>query len=486
MSHIQGENKTQLTLIPSCLDDYVGSDSICRVIAAFVEQLDMITLGFKYAEANTNGRPSYNPAGMLMLYIYGYMNRIRSSRRLEAETHRNVEVMWLLDKLTPDDKTICNFRKDNAVALRNTFREFSLLCNRLNLYGRELVAVDGTKIRANSNRKNIHTKKLTEAKLSDIDKKINEYMNELAANDVAEEGDSKLDSDAIREALKHLGEKKDRLTDLLRPINENDGNEIAEIDPDARIMHSNGDARPLDACYNVQTIGDSKHNLIVDFEVTTHPNDNGALHSITESAKEIMGINTISVVADKGYFGGEDITNCEQAGTTCYVATVEKYSHAPDAMFDKWNFKYDAENDCYICPNGRILPFHNLHKYKGYEHPRRDYYDSAVCKDCGDRAKCTASKAHGRIISRGHYQDALDAVSKRMKTAVGREIFRQRKKIIEHPFGTTKAVWGFRQFLCCTKERTTAKQSLAFLAYNLRRVTNIIAENGGNLVLELR
>jgi transposase len=209
MRHIQGEDKQQLTLMPMCLDDYIPQDSICRVIAAFVKNIDMVALGFKYAETKSTGRMSYNPAFMLMLYLYGYLNRIRSSRRLEAETKRNVEVMWLMEKLTPDDKTISNFRKDNAKALKKVFRQFNIWCNEQDLYGRELVAVDGSKFRANANRKSIHTQKNTQTKLAEVEKKISEYMNELERNDKAEADDAKHNSTRISEVLKHLNEKKE-------------------------------------------------------------------------------------------------------------------------------------------------------------------------------------------------------------------------------------------------------------------------------------
>jgi transposase len=301
MPYKQGENRNQLTLTPLCLDDYIKPDSICRVIAAYVGNLDIATLGFKYAEAKDTGRPPHDPAKMLALYLYGYLNRVRSSRRLEAETRRNVEVMWLMEKLTPDDKTICNFRKDNAAALKKVFREFSLWCNQQGLYGKELVAVDGTKIRANNSRRNIHTQKGTEKELASVEKKIGEYMNELESNDDAEASDVKLDAAALREALKRLQEKKDKLADWLTKIEANGGAEISTIDPDAHIMHSGGDARPLDACYNVQAVADAKHKLIVDFDVSTCPNDSGALRQMTEAAKEIMGVSEISAVADKEF-----------------------------------------------------------------------------------------------------------------------------------------------------------------------------------------
>jgi transposase len=481
MSYKQGENREQMTLIPVCFDDYIGADSVCRVIDAFVNSLDLAGLGFKYTELKNTGRPPYDPKAMLKLYIYGYMNRVRSSRRLEAEATRNIEVMWLLEKLVPDDKTICNFRKDNAKQLKSAFREFSLMCNKLNLFGKELIAVDGTKNRANSSRKNIHTKKGTEKKLAEIEKKISEYMNELERNDESEKDDEKLDESHISEILEHLKSKKETLVDWLKKIEENDSKEISTVDPEAHLMHTNGDGRPLDACYNVQTVVDSKHKLIVDFEVTTCPDDKNALPEMTEKAKEIMCVDTITVTADTGYYDGEDIEKCEQNGTVTYVAkNSNDYAHAPDRNYDKSKFRYDSENDCYICPEGKILPFRQLQKHKDDKYANRIYYDTKVCRCCPNCDKCTTNKRSGRHISRTHHQDALDRNNERMRENY--EVFAERKKIVEHPFGTTKAVWGYKQYLCRGQERTTAEQSLAFLAYNLRRVINIFKANDENLI----
>lgn len=474
MPHVTGENRAQYTF--STLDDYVTPDSVARVIAAFVDSLDMVAMDFKYAVPTDGHRASYNPADMLKLYVYGYMNRVRSSRRLEAETHRNVEVMWLLAGLTPDDKTICNFRKDNAAALKKVFRHFSLWCREQDLYGKKLVGVDGSKFRANTNRRNIHTRKGTEKELELIEKKIEKYMKELEESDATEADEPKVSPERVRDILKHLTEKKDKLQDWFRQIEANGDVEISTIDPDARIMHSNGDARPLDACYNVQTVADSKYNLIVDFEVTTCPNDSGALPEMTEKAKELLGVDEISVVADKGYYDGKDIKTCEENGTTCYVPAVKTAPHAPDPDYDKINFAYNAENDYYTCPTGKVLTVIS-EKSDG----DKVYGNAAACENCSHREKCTTSK-RGRTVNRIAEQDTLDTINARMRTDEGREMFRERKKIIEHPFGTVKHVWGFKQFLCRTKERVTGEQSLAFLAYNLRRVYNIFKGNDVNML----
>ena len=479
MAYIKGENREQLTLTPMCLDDYIEADSICRVIAVYVGSLDMAVLGFKYAQIKDTGRPPHDPASMLMLYLYGYLNGIRSSRGLEAETKRNVEVMWLMEKLTPDDKTICNFRKDNAAALKKVFREFSLWCSRQGLYGKELVAVDGSKIRANSSRWNIHTQKGTEKKLAEVEKKISEYMNALEENDKSEADEAKLSPDAIREILQRLNDKKDALQEWLKQIETNGGKEISTVDPDAHIMHTGGDGRNLDACYNVQSVVDEKHKLIVDFDVSPCPDDKGALATMTESAKEIMGVDEISAVADKGYYDGDDIEKCEKSGTTCFVPKTADNAHSPDRKYDRGNFRYDAEMDCYICPEGQRLYFKRLNK-RGDGMIDRLYENPKACKNCMNHELCTVNKL-GRKLYREPHQDALDIVNDRMLTDEARQLFRERKKIVEHPFGTTKHIWGYRQFLCRGREKTTAEMSLTFLAYNLRRVFNIFKENGKDM-----
>lgn len=482
MGHVRGEVREQLMLMPKCLDDYVEADSICRVIAAYVGSLDMAALGFQYAQPKSTGRPPYSPANMLMLYVYGYLNRIRSSRRLEAETKRNVEVMWLLGKATPDDKTICNFRKDNAAALKKAFREFSVWCNRQGLYGKELVAVDGSKIRASSSRKNIHTKALMEKNLASVEKKISEYMNALEEKD-AEEEESKPSPEAIRKVLERLNEKKAALQEWQEKIEANGGEEISTVDPDARIMKQGGDGRHFDACYNVQTAVDDKNKLIVDFDVGNCPNENGTLPTITESAKEIMEVEEISVVADRGYYNGVDIEECEKNGTKCYIPVKGEYRQAPDPRYNKKHFKYNAEKDCYVCPAGHELP------RKGENERRksidRHYYNTRACQECPHRKQCTNDKKHGRKILRTQYQDTLDIIDARMKSEAGREKFRERKSIVEHPFGTTKQIWGYKQYLCRGLEKVTAEQSLTFLAYNFRRVCKIFDGNVKDLISAL-
>ena len=483
MAYKRGKNREQLTLLPLCLDEIIEPNSICRVLAAYVGQLDMAAMGFKYSEPKATGRPPYDPASMLMLYLYGYLNHLRSSRRLEAETKRNVEVMWLMEKLTPDDKTISNFRKDNTAAIKKVFRAFSIWCNRQGLYGKELVAVDGTKIRANSSRKNIYTQKHTETAVVFVDKKINEYMNVLAENDTAEsaeDADTAFSQEKINKALEKLNARKTVLTERLTQIKANGGKEISTVDPDAQIMRQGGDGRKLDACYNVQAVVDSKNKLVVDFEVNTQPEDYGSLSVMADSAKEIMEVVTIKAVADKGYYGGDDLAKCEKSGIICYAPKLDNGRPVPNPAYSRDKFIYDSAANSYICPEGYVL--HVLKPRKGKDgNTIFAYSNRTACRGCQQRCHCTNDK-RGREISRSANQEMLEAIDARMHTDEGCHMMRERRKIVEHPFGTIKYVWGYRQFLCRGIKKTTAEGALAFLAYNLRRVFNIFQDEGRNLL----
>lgn len=474
MRYKTGNGKEQLTFLPVCPDDYVHEAHICRVIKAFVDRLDMVKLGFTNAETKRTGNKAFDPRMMLELYIYGYLNRVRSSRKLEAETGRNLEVIWLMDGLTPDDKTICNFRTDNAAALKKVFKEFVLFCRELGLYGGKVVAVDGTKFRANNSRKNNYTATLVAKELARIDKHISEYMNALEAAD-REEADEAPSKEELEAALEKLKEKKEKFDELQDRI-EKDG-EISTVDTDARLMHSGGDARPLDVCHNVQTVTDGENHLIVDFEVTGNSNDSGNLYQMTASAKDLMGVEELSAVADRGYYQGEDIAKCEENGVKCYVAKPKAGGPKQEEGYGKEKFVYDKENDCYICPMQEKLSFARTTTLKdGLEY--RVYENFHACHLCPNRGKCT--KARNRKILRSPHQDTLDIVDARTKAS--KEFYNKRQEIVEHPFGTVKAVWGFKQCLCRGREKVTGEVALAYLAYDLRRIINIFAQKGENLI----
>lgn len=480
MRYKEGFNKQQTTLMPKCLDEYIPQDHMCRVIHAFTQNLDMNKLGYKYAQTNTTGNKPYNPKMMLNLYIYGYLHRIRSSRRLQAETTKNLEVMWLTDELTPDDKTIANFRSDNAIALKQTFRTFTLILNGLDLYSKELVATDGVKFRANNSRKNNHNPTTIKTKIANIDKQINEHLNAIEKNDQQENKEEKknqLNTEQRQDLIKKLKDKKVDFEKLLTQV-EKDG-EISTVDPDARMMHSGGDNRSLDVCYNTITTTDAKHKLIVDFKVTNQPNDSGSLHTMSEKAKEVMGVETFTNLADKGFYDGADIAACEADGVSCLVANPKTSGPKKGVEFGHERFVYNKELDCYVCPCEKRLLFKRMDKYNGVM--CRAYENYAVCRVCLRWSECT--KGRCRKIMRYPHADVLAVVDVRTKN--GKEVYSRRREIVEHPFGVVKVVWGFKQFLCRGLVKVTGETALAFLAYNFRRVFNIFGADGAGLVVLL-
>jgi hypothetical protein len=346
---------------------------------------------------------------MLNLYVYGYMHRIRSSRRLQAETGRNMEVIWLMDGLTPDDKTICNFRKDNAKALREVFRSFNKMCKLLGLFGGELAAIDGSKFRANNSRKNNHNRITVERELTRLEKQIDEYLNALDKADSEEADEIAPTKEQIKEALEKLEKRKIKYEDLNERLKSE--NDISTIDPEAHLMKQGGDSRALDVCYNVQTVVDSKHHLISDFDITERSDDKGNLQNMSERAKEVMGVESITILADKGYYDGQDIVNCEEKGDVCLVAKPKPGGATKEKGFTIEEFIYDRENDYYICPSSNHLGFKRNHKHtNGKEY--QVYANYSACNKCQQKALCTKSRY--RQILRLPYQNILDVVEERL------------------------------------------------------------------------
>jgi transposase len=469
MSYKTGVDKKQLTLLPVCLDEYIAEDHICRVISEFTEQLDMAELGYRYAECKNTGCRPYDPRMMLKLYIYGYLHRTRSSRRLRDEAIRNVEVMWLLDGLTPDDKTICNFRKDNAKALRESFRIFVRICRGIGLYGEELVATDGSKYRANNSLRNTHGKAVVKKELERIELKIDEYMKTLEQCDQQEAGEREISKAELKAALERLKERKVEYEGLQTRI-EKEG-EGSTVDYDARLMRSAGGRRSIDSGYNVQMVVDGKYHLIVDFEVTQCSADSGELYRMSERAKEEMEVEELTNLADRGYYNGREMAACEKSGVTCLVAKKKTGGQKKAEGFTLDSFVYDEGNDRYVCPSGAQLTYRGDKKRNDREYRR--YANYKACAHCQRRPDCTKRK--WREIDRLPYQGIFNIIDER--TLTNKALYQKRKEIVEHPFGTVKAVWGYKQFLCRTLKKVTAEISLAYLAYNMRRVVNIFKES---------
>jgi hypothetical protein len=379
--------------------------------------------------------------------------------------------MWLLSGLTPDDKTICNFRKDNEKPLRQTFREFVGMCRKLGLYGEELVAVDGTKFRANNSLNKHYNQTVVDNELSRIEEKINNYLKALEQGDKEEEGEKEPGSEEIRAALERLGERKAKYEELKTRVSEE--GEISLVDPDARLVRGGGDARPIDVGYNVQTVVDGKYHMIVDFEVTNCSSDFGMLHEMTGKAKGILEAEELTALADKGYYSSGDIAACEASGVTCLVAKKKAGGDIKEKEFAHEGFTYDREKDAYACPCGKEMGYKGTTEKNGGKNYRR-YVNYEACRNCARRAECT--KCDYREIWRLPHQDVLDTVDERTRN--NKELYRKRQEIVEHVFGTVKAVWGYKQFLCLTKPKVTAETALAYLAYNMRRMVNIFKEAG--------
>jgi transposase len=472
MDHVQGFDRNQEILFPAKIDDYIEEENLVRFIEAFVALLDLTLLGFTHAEVKTTGRPSYNPADLLKLYIYGYLNTIRSSRKLEKETHRNVEVMWLLKKLTPDHKTIADFRKNNAGPIKKVFKEFVLFCKELDLYGRETVGIDGSKFKAvNSKKRNFNEDKLIK-KLKDIEEKIEVYLKELDENDKNESSVKQSDAKEVKEKIKQLEDRKSEYKELLKKLEETGEKQVSTTDPDSRMMMNN---QKFDVCYNVQTTIDDKNNLIVDYEVTNDVNDKKQLNEMAGKAKEILGVESLDVFTDKGYYNPDEIKKCVDNNTIPYIPEPKpkqpKEDSVPKAGFCDCDFKYDTSKDVYACPEGRELTF-SLISEKNNKMMKE--YRSDSCSSCESKSKCTRNK-NGRVIFRWEHEEILDDMRKRVKE--NKDVVKKRNCMCEHPFGTIKR--GFNQGYLLLKglRKVGGEMGFTMLAYNMRRVINILGVN---------
>jgi transposase len=465
MPHIAGHDRSQLLLLQESLDDYVGAENPVRFIEAFVEGLDLPAAGFARVEAEETGRPGYRPADLLKLYIYGYLNRIRSSRRLEAETHRNIEVIWLLRHLKPDFKTIADFRRDNRNALRPVFRQFVLLCKQLDLFGRELLAVDGTRIKAVNNKdRNFTRASLTEfIKLADA--KLDDYLQRLDRSDASESttGGSRVNN--LAEKIAAIRQRRTRCEEMLAHLDQTGEEQISLTDPDSRAMAAH---TRIGVGYNVQVAVDTKHKLIVEQQVTNQVVDMGLLTQTATPAKEVLGVETIAVVADRGYFKIEDIEACEQAGIEPYVPRPQRGPSVKAGLFRKDEFQYDADSDSYVCPAGQHLYPYSSSLLRGLK--KINYTNKLACDDCKIRSQCTNGRF--RTVSRLENEAVLDRMQARL--AQRPSVLDRRREAVEHPFGTIKQWMNQGAFLMRGLEKVRAEFSLTALAYNLRRVLNLV------------
>jgi len=428
MTHIAGFDRSQLLLLPEAADDYVGADNPVRFIDAFVDGLDLKAAGFERVEAKATGRPGYAPGDLLKLYIYGYLNRIRSSRRLEAEAHRNIEVIWLLGGLKPDFKTIADFRSDNRAAFKAVFRQFTLLCRRLDLFGRELIAVDGTRIKAVNNKDRNFTKGSLETFIAAADKKLEEYLERLDAGDAEERATGGSRVKNLAEKIEALKKKCGEYAAYLSALEKNGESQVSLTDPDSRAMAA---YTKVGVGYNAQIAVDAKHKMIVAQAVTNDVLDMGLLQQTAEPARQILGVATIDVVADKGYFRTEDIAACEKAGLTPHVPRPQRGAAVTNGFFRKDEFRYDAAQDAYVCPGGHELK--PIRQGRLRDMRKVDYANASACRDCPMRPRCTNTY---RAVSRLENEDALERMEERI--AERPDLLDRRRAIVEHPFGTIK------------------------------------------------
>ncbi|MGB8509874.1 MAG: IS1182 family transposase [Pyrinomonadaceae bacterium] len=466
MSYIRGADRSEVLLFLEALDDYMADDNPVRFIDAFVVSLDLVELGFARATPAATGRPAYDPADLLKLYIYGYLNRVRSSRMLEREAGRNVEVMWLLSKLTPDFKTIADFRKDNLAAIKAVCREFTLLCKKLELFGGELIAIDGSKFRAVNNRKrNFNPTKLARL-IQSIDERIALYLARMGQQDEAELAVAKIHVEELRAKINQLKERKQFHQTLVDELKQSGRQEISLTDADSRLMSV---GQGVDVCYNVQTAVDDKHKLIVHHEVTNAHTDQGNLVPMATTARQVLGAETLEVVADKGYYSGEEIKKCEDRGIVTYIPKVDVSSKLKKELFTKEEFRYDAVTDTYMCPAGE----HLTHRCTTTERKKvkMRYYGTAACKRCHLRSRCTKRK-RGRLIKRLVDEAVLERMAERLKEHP--EKMKLRKQLVEHPFGTIKRGMNQGYFLLKGIKKVAAEMSLTVMAYNIKRVLNIL------------
>lgn len=468
MAYISGVDRNQLTLFPDCVDDYISEDSIVRVIDAYVDTLDFAEMEFTNTVEVRPGASSYHPANMTKLYLYGYTNGIRTSRKLRRQTQINVEVMWLMGKLQPDHWTISNFRKENRSNLKKVFKDFSNLCNELGLYGKQLAAIDGSKFKANNSKKNNYTQKRLDRKIKDIDEKVEKYLKDLDLNDSKDEDEITYTPKEIQEKIEKLKERKKKYKNIEQELKDSGQTQISIVDPDSRLMENKKNG--LEMAYNVQTVVDSKHKLIADFEITQNPSDQGNLNSMSQKAKEAFGLDekdNLEILADKGYYNAKDLIKCDSNNTTTYVPKQTYASATKDKDFYHDKFKYDKSKDVYVCPAGQELK-KMKHRTKNLDKFR--YRNPKACNECESKGRCTKAKT-GRIVTRVKEQDFLDTVDSRTRENMDKYL--QRQEIVEHPFGTIKRTMNAGYYLCRGIESVEGETSLALLAYNLKRVITI-------------
>ncbi len=463
---VQGEDRKQQMLLPNNLEDYVAEENPVRVIEVFIEELDLASLGFAGVTPAATGRPAYHPSVLLKIYLYGYLNRIQSSRRLEREAGRNTELMWLTRRLAPDFKTIADFRKDNGAAIRAVCRRFIVLCRELSLFSQAVAAIDGSKFKAVNTRDKSFTKASLRKRMEQLEASIDRYLQALETADRHEGEVAQAKSVRLKDKIAALRERMKTFKALEQELLAAPGQQISLTDPDARSMATHGRGSGI-VGYNVQTAVDTKHHLIVAHEVTNVGNDRAQLANMAGQAKAAMGVETLDVLADRGYFDGEEVLACQALGVTPFVPKPLTSGAKAHGRFGKQDFVYNTEDDTYRCPAGERLTYRYTSVEKGMT--MRTYW-TTKCSGCPLKSKCTTSKL--RRVRRWEHEAAIDAMQDRLDRAP--ETMQIRKQTAEHPFGTLKSWMGATHFLTRTLEKVRTEMSLHVLAYNLKRVIAIL------------
>jgi transposase len=464
---VEGVDRDQSTLFPERLEDWISEDNPVRVIDVFVDELDLGRLGFDRVEPRATGRPSYHPSVLLKLYIYGYLNRVQSSRRLEREAGRNMEVMWLTGRLAPDHKTIADFRKNNGPAIRKVCARFVALCRRLELLAGASVAIDGSKFKAVNTRDRNFTRAKMKRRMEQIEESVERYLHQLDSADRQEPSLARATKTVrLKDKIATLKEEMRRLEKLEARMLAAPDQQISLSDPDARSMATSGRGSGM-VGYNVQAAVDTRHHLIVAHEVTNVGTDRSQLSAMAKQTKAALETDRLDVVADRGYFNSEEILACDEAGITVTLPKPLTSNNKARGRFVKQDFVYVAEADVYLCPAGERLVHHFTNQEKGLTLRR---YWTTACQGCAIKEDCTTGKQ--RRITRWQHEHVLEAVQRRLDEHP--EKMRQRRETVEHPFGTIKSWMGSTHFQMRTLKRVGTEMALHVLAYNLKRVMNIM------------
>ena len=452
-----------------CLDDMLPEEAEVRALDVIVDKMNIWSMKFTYSETKETGRKPYNPVDMFKLYAYSYFNGIRSSRKIERECHRNIEVMWLINGLKPDFKTIADFRKNNKEQIKQAFHKFSMICDELGLIGKEMVAVDGSKFRASNSRLAYHSEKKIQKKIEHYNQVSEEYLQLLDKCDKQENSidSKKLSRSEIEVKIEGINKRLNELKELEQKVKEN--GTIYGTDPDSKMMQANN--KGCDICHNVQIAVDDKNHMIVAVDVTSEPVDKEQLYNISSQAKNELGVESITVIADKGYYSAQQFAKCKKDNIIPIVSKADRSFLAVTKEYEKARFKYDEIQAGYICPQGHLLKAYHHRKEYAQETDIKRYQNFEACSNCSVRDKCSNGKK-GRTIQDRPFQRIADEVDRRTEQCA--DMYKIRKQTVEHPWGTIKRAMGFSYFLTRRTENVRTESLLHFLAYNMKRAINII------------